>query len=353
MSRLKGLATGIGSLPYSHDIGADRAIDLIFAYVPNIPFWPQLPKRDVREGMIIQFSENFPCIKFAAGGLEYDPANREAELEQFYEKIIADNFNYFKISPQYAYGLDLFYRKLNQELGEFDLNDIGYVKCQITGPFTFAAGLPKDEKGIPLLHDPVFMQAVIKGLAMKALWQVRLFQEFADTLVFMDEPYLGCFGSGYTPLQRDDVIKGLNEIAETIKSKSPQTLLGVHCCGNTDWSIFTEVKKIDIINFDAYGFMEKFSLYSDDIKKFLERGGIICWGIVPTQDLSGQDTPDFLLSKLMEGVDSLVKKGIDRELLLNNLMLSPSCGLGALDVAKSEAIFKLLAQVSAIYRKNS
>ena len=69
MKNLKGLATGVGSLPHK-EIGA--ALDLIFAYLPSIPFWPQLPKRDIREGMVAQFSENLPCLKVARDGLFFD-----------------------------------------------------------------------------------------------------------------------------------------------------------------------------------------------------------------------------------------------------------------------------------------
>ena len=61
MMNLKGLATGIGSLPLTD---AQMAVDLILRYVPGAPFWPQLPKCDRREGMIAQFSENLPGLKF-------------------------------------------------------------------------------------------------------------------------------------------------------------------------------------------------------------------------------------------------------------------------------------------------
>ena len=69
------------------EIGA--ALDLIFEYLPIIPFWPQLPKRDIREGMVAQFSENLPCLKVARDGLFFDGSYQEKALEAFYERIIA------------------------------------------------------------------------------------------------------------------------------------------------------------------------------------------------------------------------------------------------------------------------
>ncbi|MFH1414198.1 MAG: hypothetical protein ABIG56_05070, partial [Candidatus Omnitrophota bacterium] len=178
-------------------------------------------------------------------------------------------------------------------------------------------------------------------------WQIKLFEEFGKKLIlFIDEPYLGCFGSAYTPLNKEDVVEALEEMTGGIKQLG-DVLIGVHCCGNTDWSIFTEVKGIDIINFDAFSFQERFVLYAQDLKKFLERGGIICWGIVPTQEFSVKETPDSLAAKLIQGIELLVKKGLDRDLLLENLIISPSCGLGTLDTKTSEQIFRLLNQLSS------
>ena len=343
MKNLKGLATGIGSLPHQD---AEIALDLIFKYTPHIPFWPQLPKRDIREGMVAQFSENLPCLKVAREGLFFSALeDKEKELEIFYERIIAGDVDYFRISPDFALGLHKFYQRLENA----DRKDIEFIKCQITGPFTFAASI-KGEKGTALLYDAVFMQAILKGLSMKALWQIKLFKKFGKKIIlFLDEPYLGCFGSAYTPINREDVIEGLEELTKGIKSE--EVLLGVHCCGNTDWSIFTEVETLDIINFDAFGFLDRFLLYATNLKGFLERGGIICWGIVPTLEFTDKETVDLLIRKIKDGIDILTNKGVDKDLLLDNLLISPSCGLGTLDTKKSEKIFKLLSEVSLSIRK--
>lgn len=343
MSEIKGLATGIGSLPHKD---AQAALGLIFKYLPYIPFWPQLPKRDVREGMIAQFSEHLPCLKVSREGLFFSTLHdRDKELEMFYEHIISADVDYFKITPDFALGLYKFY----EQLGKSDLKAVKFIKCHITGPFTFAAGI-KDEEGVALLYNAVFMQAILKGITMKALWQVRFFREFKKKMiVFIDEPYLGCFGSAYTPINREDVVKGLTELTEAIKSED--VLLGVHCCGNTDWSIFTDVNGIDIINFDAFGFLDKLALYSDNLKGFLDRGGVLCWGIVPTYDLTEKETAGLLIKKINEGIDILSSKGLDRDLLSSRLLLSPACGLGTLDATKSERILKLLSEVSSTISK--
>lgn len=341
MDKLTGLATGVGSLPHKD---ADAALDLIFKYLPQIPFWPQLPKISPREGMVAQFSENFPCIELTDDGALYRALDRENQLEKFYEKVIENDVDYFKITPNCSQGIHAFSRRLRKQ----GLKNIEFIKCHISGPFTFAASI-KDELDVLLLYDPVFLQVVIKALVMKALWQVKFLKEFGKKIIlFIDEPYLACFGSAYAPITREQVVAGLKEITQGVRSEN--TLVGVHCCGNTDWSIFTDIDSIDIINFDAFGFLDKLVLYADSLKGFLIRGGVICWGIVPTNEFSGSETAESLAAKIKEGIDTLSKKGVDRDLLSERLLVSPSCGLGTLDSAKAEKILQLLSEVSSQFR---
>ncbi len=342
MLNLKGLATGIGSLPY---LDANSALDIIFKYCPDIPFWPQLPKRAAREGMVAQFSEHFPCLEIQDNQLNFNPKNKDKELEIFYDRIISEDLDYFKISPDFASGLYGFYQRL-EGLEASALNKIQFIKCHVTGPFTFAASI-KDETGAALLHNDIFMQAILKAIAMKALWQVNLFKKFGKKIIiFFDEPYLGCFGSAYTSVNREDVIKGLSELTQAVKIGDVFT--GVHCCGNTDWSIFTDTADLDIINFDAFAFFERLALYVQDLKKFLKKGGAFCWGIVPTNESDVSLVPDALLEKIKQSINTLVNKGLSKESVTDNLLISPACGLGTLSVEKSEKIFKALSETASL-----
>jgi len=84
----------------------------------------------------------------------------------------------------------------------------------------------------------------------------------------------------------------------------------------------------------------------------LKRGGVICWGIVPTQGFSGKESVELLVNKLKQGINALVKKGLEEELLWDRLMLSPACGLGTFNPQKAEDIFKLLSRVSSFIRQS-
>jgi len=343
MRELKGLATGVGSLPF---VDSQKAVELVLRCLPQAPFWPQLPKRDSREGMVAQFSEHLPGLKIDSGTLRFLPQDKEKELELFYEKFIAGDLPYFEISKDYAQGLYVFYWHLKGA----DLSGVEFIKCQVTGPFTFCSGI-SDSSGNSILHDKVLLQAMAKGLSMKALWQLELFKGFGKKMImFFDEPYLASVGSAYTPVNRNEVIDVFSEL--TILLKQRGCLVGVHCCGNTDWSMLMDINGIDIINFDAFDFQDRFLLYSENIKDFLKRGGIICWGIVPTQGYDGTHSPDGLAQKVRTGLDILAKKGLDRQLLLERLMISPACGLGSLSPWYAEGILELLNQTSAFIRKN-
>ena len=100
----------------------------------------------------------------------------------------------------------------------------------------------------------------MKQSAFNARWQIRqLKQTRANVILFVDEPYLSSFGSAFISLSREQVISLLNEVFDAIHAEG--ALAGVHCCGNTDWSVLLETS-VDILNLDAYGYLEKPGLVS-------------------------------------------------------------------------------------------
>jgi hypothetical protein len=108
---------------------------------------------------------------------------------------------------------------------------------------------------------------------------------------------------------------------------------------------------MDLINFDAYGFWDKLEIYSANLKAYLSKGGLLCCGIVPTREFGPDISLELLLGKIEAGISGLIKKGLDRDLILDNLLVSPSCGLGTLDVEKAEQILSLLKLLSSRLRK--
>ena len=170
-------------------------------------------------------------------------------------------------------------------------------------------------------------------------WEYNRLFPGIKTILFFDEPSLSSFGSAFSGLNREDVIHSLNECFEAVKG-----LKGVHCCGNTDWSVLLSTD-LDILSFDAYGFFETLALYPKELKAFLERGGILAWGIVPTNEEVLKEDAQSLVKRLQNGINTLISKGIDQT-LLQRAIITPSCGTASLPVPLAEQVCKLTAEIS-------
>jgi hypothetical protein len=82
---------------------------------------------------------------------------------------------------------------------------------------------------------------------------------------------------------------------------------------------------LDILSLDVYSNGEVFSSYAPACENFLDRGGILSWGIVPTHfEPFVQETLDSV-GKTLNGVwHKLNKKGIDLAFLQSRSLLSPA-----------------------------
>jgi len=340
------VATGIGSFPH-RDAGA--ACDVILSTIPEIPVWPQLSKIDYRESMEIQFSEGFPCVVFdeTKHRIYFDTSGVHThDLGKFYENYVEENLDYFKISREFGRGI----YEMEKKLSGTTLSTIKYFKTQVTGPITFGLSIV-DENKRAIYYNEVFRDVVVKGITMKARWLLKKFNSLGlNQICFIDEPILSAFGSStYVSVQRADVVGSLGEMIEAIHKDG--ALAGIHCCGNTEWTILIDAG-VDIISFDAYEFGETIGYYPKQIKEFLENKGAIAWGIVPTSERINQETPESLVKQLENKIENLANKGIEKELIWEQCLITPSCGTGTLSVELSEGVFQQLSKVHNILKGN-
>ena len=339
------LATAIGSFPHK-DAGA--ACELILESIPEIPTWPQLPAIDFKEGMEIQYSEGLPCVVIdnASRRMFFDTSgDPSTDLATFYEHYLAEDTGYFGISQEFARGI----YEMEKRLSAGTSARPQYFKNHVTGPVTM--GLSRtDENKRAIYYNDVFRDVIVKGMEMKARWLLRRFASLGHPQIcFIDEPILSAFGSStYVSLERSDVVKCLAEVVRAIHKED--ALAGTHCCGNTEWTILVDAG-VDIISFDAYQYGETITYYPHEIKRFLEGGGVLAWGIVPSTDAIADETPESLVETLKGRMRGLADKGLDSDILWERCLLTPSCGTGSLAQASAEKVLSVLAEVSSILRR--
>ena len=332
------LPTMLGSTPH---LSAAEAWTTTLTYFPEIPAWPQLPKRSYLENMYVQFSERFPGVVLEGERIYVNrERDLEAALERLYIAYLEGNMAYGAISADYAAGLDY----LLADRIAF-MQPLEAMKGQVTGPITWGLAVV-DQNRRPILYDEVLAEAIAHHLRLKVSWQEQQLRRFSErTIIFVDEPYMSSFGSAFVSISRELVVNLLEEVFDGITG-----LKGVHCCGNTDWSILLSTSA-NILSIDAYSYAESLSLYPDAVNAFLERGGAIAWGIVPAGEQAFTETVESLVARLHDGIELLVAKGVSKDALLRAGLVTPSDGTGSLSMELSERVFYLTAGVSFAMRR--
>ncbi len=338
MTDIKPLSTtGIGSVPF---LDPESTLDLIARNCPELPFWPQLVQRTPYEDMGLQFVDGLPLVKIDEENhrVTVGAEGREEALTAFYERFLSGDWESFAVPESSALGLYRFFDRAARD------NSFGpdFLKVQVTGPVTFGQSI-RTPDGKTLLDDPEFADVTPKLLGAKGAWLASRIRALGRTpIIFFDEPGLTGFGSAFSNLSREQVVQLLQETAQIAASDGP-VLTGTHICGNTDWNMVI-ASGLDIINFDAYGFLDHFLLYPEEIKKFLTRGGRLAWGIVPTLDYTGQKAEE-LAGKLKAGLEKLAGQGFDLDMVRKQSLITPACGVGSRTEDTARAIIELLPQV--------
>ncbi len=314
------------------------------AALPEIPFWPQLPRRSPLEGMTLQYLDGFPGAGDAtSAAVDTGPGSLDA-LQAFYERVLARDTASFALAPERAPG---FYA-LEERLVQSPPAGLVYVKGHVTGPVTLASAL-KDPEGRELLHDDAFCEAVGAWVAERARWQAeRLARIGKPVIVFLDEPVMEVYGSAYSSLSAS-LVRGLWEPCLAAVAGAG-ALSGIHCCGNTDWGLLFACGA-DIVNFDAHAYLEKMLLYPAEADAFLARGGALAWGVVPTSDAARALGADAILGRLEAAVGRFAEAGVAEDRLWTQCLLTPACGMGSLDPDLAAHILALLAAVSRRVRR--
>jgi hypothetical protein len=344
--RPAGFPAWIGSLPMDDH---EKAAELMFEYTPDIPLWVQLPKF-AAEGMVAQFSMGIPGLTRQNDNIFVDSADERFDdaLLGFYENYmevtegggdIAESR--FAIHEDDAPGFYVFMRELDR-----GRCSPAAVKGQVTGPFTFGTGLV-DKEGRAAFYNEHIRDAAVKLIAMKARWQVNQLKKYGlPVILFLDEPALAGFGSSaFISVSRGEIDACFAEVIEAVHAEGG--LAGVHVCANAEWPVILE-SDADIVSFDAYSYFDKFILYADAIRSFLNEGRILAWGIVPTGDTEAiaSETPESLYSLWQDQAERIEALGFERDQVIAQSLITPSCGTGSLSLEHAMRVIDMNRQVS-------
>ncbi len=339
----KFLSTAIGSMPFADP---EYAVDISFSTL-DVPVWPQLSYFGLNEQMEIQYSEGMPriIIDRVKDRMYFDTSgDYSEELADFYEIYLeamdpddgTGDCSKISIGPDYSKGIFAFEKKLmaNSE-------KLRFVKVLTSGTCSFDLNFV-DENKRAIYYNEEFRDRVVKAIAMKCRWQIQKFQPFAEKVIcFIDEPILSGFGSStYLTVKREDVVGLLSEVIDAVHADN--ALAGIHCCGNTEWSILIDAG-VDIVNFDAFEYGETIAMYPDAVKKHLEKGGMLAWGIIPTSTAIRDQTVDSLEAKFEAVMDNLAAQGIDIQLIRDQAIITPSCGTGSMEPGDADKVFEMVA----------
>ncbi|MEJ2157545.1 MAG: hypothetical protein P8X96_19615 [Desulfobacteraceae bacterium] len=329
------LTTAMAVMPHTD---MDRALET--ALTLDVPFWPQLPNYSYYEDMYVQAAEHFPGIV-----LDVDNRTLRFSMDKFTEELEAtlqqfDDAALFDISETYS---AVYHRFLS-----IDLADRPAIRGQLEGPISFGFNiLDQDER--PILFDdtirPFMMDFMVRRLNVQL---ARLKKRNDNAFMFVDEPGLQFLFSAMAGYGDQKAKADLDQFFDQVDRPR-----GIHLCGNPDWDFLLNLD-LDVLSLDVYTNAEIFSSYAASIRKFIDRGGVIVWGIVPTGfEAFEKEEASSMIQRLEDVWKILWSKGIDREQMIAQSMLSPAtCCLVNPDKERTvERAFASVKQISTRLRE--
>ncbi len=329
------LTTAMAVMPHTD---VDQALKAALSL--DIPFWPQLPNYNYYEDMYVQAAEHFP-------GMLLDMENKTLRfsmdkfIDEFEETMSHfEEPEYFDISPTYS---SVFHHFL-----DVDLKDRPAIRGQLEGPVSFGFNI-LDQDDRPILFDDNIRPFMFEIMAKRINVQLkRLKEKNTNAFMFIDEPGMQFIFSAMSGYGEQKAKEDLDLFFSTIDAPK-----GIHLCGNPDWDFLLGFD-MDVLSFDVYTNAQIFASCDRSIKNFLDKDGILVWGIVPTNiETFEKENLDLLTFQLKTIWKVLTKKGISMEQILSQSLISPAtCCLVNQDKERTvEKAFQLTQKLSENLRE--
>jgi hypothetical protein len=324
--------TAMGIMPH-RDVA--RALELALSL--DIPFWPQLPKVSLYEDMYVQASQNFPgiAIDFDKERLAFNTARFEQELDEYFVKM--DSLEAFALTAEYS---RVFHKFLSEKLQAYKA-----IRGQVTGPVSFGLKV-LDEELKPIIYNEEARTILFDFIQRKVNVQYQeLKKRNPNAFVWVDEPGLSYVFSGFSGYNEQHAREDYRNFVEGLEGPK-----GLHLCAEVNLPYLLELG-VEILSFDAYqiGFMPK--EYAGSIAEFIKNGGVISWGIVPTESTAlATQTPETLaeiLSSYWEVVSENAGLSL-QQIAMQSLVAPARCCLSDLGQVNTDGKTVSECQVSSI-----
>jgi hypothetical protein len=321
-----GCVTGVGSLPH---VNPDEAVEFVARYCPELPFWPQLPRRCAAEGVIGQGMGRL--IEFVESSVRPYCWTVRTEARSGFEAGLEDAEA--GLLPENAAGFFALERAI--EANRFPLARA--VKAQIEGPATLAHCLYLLDE--PMSRSSEWLERLAAFLERQVAWQVRRLSAHGLPVVFvLDEPTL-------TPA----LVRHAGPVLATITSSIRRVLdaarregaiAGLHCCAPLPLALLAQLD-IDLLSFDAHLPIDEPG-FAHFARALEERNGYLAYGLAPTGSTSA--TVESMkhrwlaLASVLENPSAIAGRSL----------VTATCGLGLSTLTEAAASFTLARRMGAL-----
>jgi hypothetical protein len=329
-----------GGLPHPT---AHEALALVASATPDLPAWPAVPARSFRETPLAQATAGFPGLTIdpAYGRISVNHAAAEIGLDQLGLAYLRGEPGGGALPADYAAGLGELLRLVGGG------HCARALKAEALGPVSLALQLT-DEDDRPLAYDPTLREALLHHLALRLAWYYEQLSTYTSQVILcLDEPFLDALDLPLCPFERDE---GLDMIARLLADLPG--CRGICVGGVVDWAMLLELP-VDLVLFDAYEYGPALIQAAGAVAAFIARGGILGWGIVPSDpDAPAHERADLLVQRFEHGVDLLVAaSGLDRRRILDAALITSNDSLASLSVGAAEQALRMCADVSQLLRE--
>jgi hypothetical protein len=212
------------------------------------------------------------------------------------------------------------------------------VKLQCTGPVTFGAALVA--AGVPprRAYRLASTATRLRARALVEAARQRLGPE-QPMMLIVDEPAMGAATLHQAALSSEEAV---DHLSSTLASVEARAIVGVHCCAPADWGAVLRAGAAVL----SVPVELARTVRAADLGPFLEGGGWVAWGAIPTDGPLGPldgGGARLLWRHLAQRWHGLADGGVDPVLLRQRSLVTPACGLARHDTTQAELALRMTA----------